>query len=157
VSESTATVVVLPELTDRNRHFWQGGARDELVFLRCQDCGYYLHPPLPVCPRDQSQDMRPEAVSGRATLASYTVNHHPWLPGFETPYVVAIVEMPEQTGLRLTTNLVNCPVEEVRIGMAVRVVFRHHEDPNGDVWVPLFEPDPDADPVLGPGANGGPR
>ena len=146
VSEQSATVVVLPELTDRNRHFWQGGERGELVFLRCQDCGYYLHPPIPVCPRDQSKDVRPEAVSGRATLASYTVNHHPWLPGFETPYVVAIVEMPEQTGLRLTTNLVNCPSEEIRIGMAVRVVFRHHEDPGGDVWIPLFEPDPDGGP-----------
>ena len=146
VSEPSATVVVLPELTDRNRHFWQGGARDELVFLRCHDCGYYLHPPIPVCPRDRSKDVRPEAVSGRATLASYTVNHHPWLPGFETPYVVAIVEFPEQTGLRLTTNLVNCPIEEIRIGMPVRVVFRHHEDAGGDVWVPLFEPDPGAGP-----------
>jgi uncharacterized OB-fold protein len=56
---------------------------------------------------------------------------------------VAIVEMIEQTGLRLTTNLVDCPPEEIRIGMAVRVVFRHHEDPGGDVWIPLFEPDPD--------------
>ena len=107
------------------------GREGELVFLRCHDCGYYLHPPIPVCPIDQSKDVRPEAVSGRATLASYTVNHHPWLPGFETPYVVAIVEFPEQTGLRLTTNLVNCPIEEIRIGMAVRVVFRHHEDRAG--------------------------
>jgi hypothetical protein len=159
VSEPSATVVVLPELTDRNRHFWQGGERGELVFLRCQDCGYYLHPPIPVCPRDQSKDVRPEAVSGRATLSSYTVNHHPWLPGFETPYVVAIVEMPEQTGLRLTTNLVNCPIEEIRGGMTLRVVFRHHEDPKGDVWLPLFEPDPGAEG--GPGADadtdGGPR
>ena len=39
--------------------------------------------------------------------------------------MVAIVEFPEQTGLRLTSNLVNCPIEEIRIGMAVRVVFRH--------------------------------
>jgi uncharacterized OB-fold protein len=141
VSESSPTVVVLPELTDRNRHFWQGGARNELVFLRCQGCGYYLHPPIPVCPVDQSKDVRPEAVSGRATLASYTVNHHPWMPGFETPYIVAIVEIVEQEGLRLTTNLINCTPEEIQTGMAVRVVFRHLEDPNGDVWLPLFEPD----------------
>ena len=146
VSEASTTVVVLPELTERNRHFWQGGATGELVFLRCQGCGYYLHPPIPVCPVEGSKDVRPEAVSGRATLASYTVNHHPWLPGFETPYVVAIVEFPEQTGLRLTSNLVNCPSEEIRIGMALRVVFRHYEDPGGDVWVPLFEPDPDGGP-----------
>jgi uncharacterized OB-fold protein len=73
--------------------------------------------------------------------------------------VVAIVEMPEQTGLRLTTNLVNCPIEEIRGGMTLRVVFRHHEDPKGDVWLPLFEPDPGAEG--GPGADadtdGGPR
>jgi uncharacterized OB-fold protein len=141
VSETSPTIVVVPELTDRNRHFWQGGAEGQLVFLRCQDCGYYLHPPIPVCPRDQSKDVRPEAVSGRATLASHTVNHHPWMPGFETPYVVAIVDIAEQEGLRLTTNLINCPVDEIRPGMALRVVFRHLEDPGGDVWLPLFEPD----------------
>jgi hypothetical protein len=43
--------------------------------------------------------------------------------------------------------------------MALRVVFRHHEDPHGDVWLPLFEPDPGAE--AGPGADaatdGGPR
>jgi len=157
VSEPSTTVVVLPELTDRNRHFWQGGERGELVFLRCQGCGYYLHPPIPICPRDQSKDVRPEAVSGRATLASYTVNHHPWLPGFDTPYVVAIVEMIEQTGLRLTTNLLNCPPEDIRIGMALQVVFRHHEDPGGDVWIPLFEPDPEPEPDAARDAEGAPR
>ena len=56
---------------------------------------------------------------------------------------MALVEIVEQTGLRLTTNLVNCPLEDIRIGMAVRVVFRHLEDPGGDVWLPLFEPDGD--------------
>lgn len=139
MSQNT-TILVVPELTDRNRHFWQGGRSGHLVFLRCQDCGYYLHPPIPVCPIDQSKNLAPEAVSGKATLASYTVNHHPWLPGFDPPYVVALVEIAEQAQLRLTTNLVNCPEEEIRIGMALSVVFRHLEDPAGDVWLPLFEP-----------------
>jgi uncharacterized OB-fold protein len=143
MTEQSTTIVVLPELTDRNRHFWQGGETGQLVFLRCQDCGYYLHPPVPICPKDQSKNLVHEAVSGRATLASYSVNHHQWIPGFELPYVVALVEIVEQTGLRLTTNLVNCPLEDIRIGMAVRVVFRHLEDPGGDVWLPLFEPDGD--------------
>jgi hypothetical protein len=26
--------------------------------------------------------------------------------------------------------------------MPVRAVFEHHHDDEGDVWVPLFEPDP---------------
>jgi uncharacterized protein len=140
MTEPSATVVVVPELTDLSRPFWQGGEKGQLVFLRCQDCGYYLHPPIPICPIDQSKNLAPEAVSGRATLASYSVNHHPWLPGFELPYVVALVEIVEQPALRLTTNLINCPEEGIRIGMKVQVVFRHIEDANGDVWLPLFEP-----------------
>ena len=43
--------------------------------------------------------------------------------------------------MRLTTNLVNCPHERIRIGMPVRVVFEHHADPAGDVYIPLFEPE----------------
>jgi uncharacterized protein len=141
MTDSRPSLVVVPELTDLTRPFWQGGEKGQLVFLRCQDCGYYLHPPIPICPIDQSKNLAHEAVSGRATLASYTVNHHGWLPGFELPYVVALVEIVEQPALRLTTNLINCPLEEIRIGMGVQVVFRHIEDANGDVWLPLFEPE----------------
>ena len=41
---------ILPKLTDLNRGFWTGGEQGELRFLRCQDCGYYNHPPTPLCP-----------------------------------------------------------------------------------------------------------
>lgn len=135
---------VLPRLDDTNREFWTGGAYGELRFWRCQDCGFYLHPPQPICPIDRSKRLAPEAVSGRARVASYTINHQPWMPGLELPYVVAIVEIVEQPSVRLTTNIVNCEPGAVRIGMPVRVVFEHHADPDGDVYLPLFEPDPEA-------------
>jgi uncharacterized OB-fold protein len=82
-----------------------------------------------------------EAVSGRATLATYSVNYQNWMPGPELPYVVAIVEIVEQPSVRLTTNLVNCPLDEIEIGMPLRVIFEHHPDPDGDVYLPLFEPE----------------
>jgi len=66
----------------------------------------------------------------------YTVNHQPWYPGLDPPYVVAIVEIEEQPDLRLMTNVVNCDAEKVRVGMPVRVLFEQHDD----VWIPLFEP-----------------
>ncbi len=131
---------ILPELTDQNRHFWQGGRDGTLVFLRCQECGYYLHPPTPICPQDRSKNIAPEAVSGRATVASFTINHHTWIPGFDPPYVIALVSIDEQPELRLTTNIVGCDPGSVAIGMPVQVVFEHHEDPHGDIWLPLFEP-----------------
>ncbi len=127
---------ILPRITDANEFFWTSGADGHLRFLRCGDCGYWIHPPGPICPVCHSKALAPEAVAGTAVLHTYTVNRQAWLPGFDPPYVVAIVELPEQEGLRLTTNLVNCALDDVRIGMPVRVVFEQWED----VWLPLFEP-----------------
>lgn len=126
----------LPALTSENEFFWRSGADGRLRFMRCQACTFFVHPPLPICPRCQSREVRAEPVSGRATVASFTINRQVWEAGLEEPFVVAIVEIDEQPGLRLTTNIVNCPVDAVHIGMPVRVTF----DPREDVWLPLFEP-----------------
>lgn len=129
---------VLPRVTPWNEHFWKGGAEGKLLFLRCRDCATWIHPPSPVCPDCHGKDVEPEAVSGRATVLTYTLNHQPWVPAPDHPYAIAIVEIEEQRGLRLMTNIVHCPPEQVRIGMPVRVVFEQHDD----VFVPLFEPVP---------------
>ena len=128
----------LPGLTPENRAFWTGGAEGRLNIARCVACRAWSHPPLPVCPACRSRSVAPEAVSGAGVVATYTVNHQPWLPDMAVPFVYAAVELAEQRGLLVLTNIVNCPPERVRIGMAVRVVFEHH----ADVWIPLFEPAP---------------
>lgn len=87
---------ILPLVTDTNRHFWASGADGQLRFLSCDDCGYLIHPPAPICPRDLSKKLSPRAVSGNATVATFTINHQPWMPGPDLPYVVAIVEIDEQ-------------------------------------------------------------
>ncbi len=125
----------LPAVTPATAHFWTGGGRGELVLLRCTSCGYWLHPPGPVCPRCFGAP-EPQAVSGDAVVHTFTVNHQPWQPGEPVPYVVAIVALPEQDGLRLTTNIVGCAPEEVRIGMPVHVTFEQVDD----VFLPLFRP-----------------
>lgn len=135
---------ILPVLGDLNRPFWQGGEHGELRMLRCDACGYWVHPPVPLCPRCHADALVPRATSGRATVAGFTVNHQPWMPGPDLPYVVAIVELPEQVALRLMTNVVHCAPDVVRVGMPVRVTFEHHLDERGDVWIPLFEPDDEA-------------
>jgi len=45
VSEAKRPFRILPQLTPENEHYWKGGARGELCFLRCGDCGTYIHPP----------------------------------------------------------------------------------------------------------------
>jgi uncharacterized protein len=127
---------VLPRLDDRNRPYWTGGEHGELRFWRCQACGWWLHPPGPICPECLSNDLAVEATSGRAVVHTYTINHQPWYPGLEPPYVIAIVELPEQEGLRVTTNIVGCDPVDVAIGTDVRVTFERYDD----VWLPMFEP-----------------
>jgi len=141
MAEVDVPVRILPELTDRARHFWTGGEFGELRILRCQDCGYYLHPPASVCPKDRSRNVLPEAVSGRAVVATYTVNYQAWMPNMQLPYVVALVSLVEQPELRLTTQIINCEPTKVSTGMEVSVTFEHHHDEiQGDLWIPLFEP-----------------
>ncbi len=127
---------VLPKVTKQNEHFWQGGADGRLHLLCCQSCGRYVHPPSPRCPDCLGKDVAPEVVSGLATVATFTLNHQPWVPAPDHPYCIAIVEIDEDPSVRFTTNIVNCPPEDVTIGMPVRVVFEQHED----VYIPLFEP-----------------
>ena len=127
---------VLPRVTPETEHFWTGGRDGELRFLRCTADGEYVHPPAPVCPRCLSRSLVVEAVSGRATVATYTINHQPWYPGLDPPYVIAIVEMEEQPSVRLMTNIVGCPVEDVHVGMPVQVTFEQYDD----VWLPFFAP-----------------
>ncbi len=134
---------ILPKVTPENEHFWRGGAEGELRFLRCRACRTWIHPPAPVCPACYGRDVAPEAASGRAVVHTFTVNHQPWIPTFDPPYVVAIVELPEQAGLRLTTNIVGVDPDDVWIGMPVRVRFEFRDDNGYQVWLPLFEPDPD--------------
>ena len=126
---------VLPKLDDVTSFFWTAGQHGVLRFLRCSACRRYVHPPVPRCPYCGDGELSPEAVSGRATLHSFTVNYQPWVPG-DGPYVVGLVTMEEQDDVRLTTNVVDCPEAELRVGMAVEVTFEHHED----VWLPLFRP-----------------
>jgi hypothetical protein len=105
------TIRLLPRIVQENEFFWTSGSDGRLRFLRCRQCSTYVHPPAPRCPECLSEDVSPEVVSGRATVVAYTVNVQQWI-------------------------LVEVEPEEVRNGMAVEVVFEHHDD----VYLPLFRP-----------------
>jgi uncharacterized protein len=125
----------LPLITEMNQHFWCGGADGRLHILRCGACGLWIHPYAARCPRCASPDITAQPVSGRGSVVGFTVNHQPWIPRVEVPYVVAIVALDEQADIRLMTNLPRTPIDQVRLGLEVQVYF----EPDGDIFVPLFE------------------
>jgi uncharacterized OB-fold protein len=127
-------VRVLPALDADNEFFWTSGKDGVLRFLRCPDCDFLVHPPVPYCARCGGVPV-PTPVSGRATVYSYTVNHQAW-DGTPEPYVIGLVAIDEQPDVRLTTDIVECAIEDVAIGMPVEVVFADH-DP---VYLPFFRP-----------------
>ena len=59
------------------------------------------------------------------------------LRGFEKdiPYVTAWIDLEE--GPRFCSNIVECPIEKVEIGMPVEVVF---EEAGPGIYLPKFRP-----------------
>jgi uncharacterized OB-fold protein len=73
--------------------------------------------------------------SGRGTVYSYVVVHHPQVPAFDYPLPIAVVEL--QEGTRLVADLVGVAPDAVRIGMPVAVEFVAVDD---ELTLPLFRP-----------------
>lgn len=134
-----------PRVTALTEPFWTCGRDGVLRIQRCNTCGYFVHPPSPICPQCHGRALAFTPVSGGATVVACTRNHQPWYPGWTVPYVVAIVELAEQPGLRLTTNVVECDPGAVHIGMPVQVRFLPLDDTGpgteqARIWLPLFAP-----------------
>lgn len=115
--------------------FWEGCKRHELLVQRCKDCGTYRHPPVPVCPICQSWNWQWAKVSGRGRVEGFTIVRRALFPGMPVPYNVVRVELEEQKGLLILSNLIDCPPEDVSIDMPVEVTF---EDVSADVTIFYF-------------------
>jgi len=106
----------------------------ELLIQHCDECGRWVHPSAGEC-RECGGALVARPVSGQGTVFTYTVNHHPYNPDVPTPYVIAIVELSEQGGLRLAANIVDCEPDSVTCGMSVQL-----KPEKGAGGAPLFAP-----------------
>jgi uncharacterized OB-fold protein len=94
-------------------------------------------PLRPRCVACFSGDLEWAQAGGRGTLYSYVVMHQVYDPAFadEVPYNIAIVELEE--GPRMMSNVIDCPNEELEIGMPLEVTFEQASD---EVALPKFRP-----------------
>jgi uncharacterized OB-fold protein len=113
-----------------NQYFWDGIAEGRLLVQRCDDCSTLRHPSRPMCGNCQSFRWTPVESSGRGTVYSFVVVHHPPIRGFTPPYAVVLVEFEE--GFRVVMSADEVQLDELRIG--VPVVFTTCRD--GDFSYP---------------------
>lgn len=115
----TAPPVPVPDAESAG--YWDAARNDELALSRCGDCRTWQHPPQERC-RHCGGPTSFEGVTGRGSIFSFIVVRQQMVPGHEVPYVVGIIELEEQPGLRLSARIVATP-EDVTIGAPVRVRF----------------------------------
>jgi uncharacterized protein len=112
--------------------FWDGVARDELLLQYCSRCRTPRMPPGPMCPDCHSLEWEARPASGRATVHSWVVSHHPTEPDPDGR-IVALLDLAE--GVRLVSNLL-CDIGSVRFGLPVELTYRTY----GGVRLPQFVP-----------------
>lgn len=127
--------IPLPTPSELSEPYWEGCARGELLFQRCDACGSATHTPAVMCARCTARDLRWERSSGLGEIYSWTVVWRPPTPEFVVPYTAVIVTMAE--GWDLLSNLIGVDHTEPRVGMPVEVELH----PVGDgVSLPYVRP-----------------
>jgi uncharacterized protein len=125
----------LPEGDRALAPFFAAAKDHRLVVQRCARCGTLRFPPRELCTSCLSTDVTWAEVSGRGQIFSFNVMHQVYHPAFakDVPYAVVVVKLLEEP--KMISNVVDCPVDEIYIGMPVEVVFERMSD---EITLPKF-------------------
>lgn len=128
---STERKLPAPLVNPENQPFFDATATDTLLVGTCHACGELHYYPRALCPHCFSDRTEWIAAKGTGTIYSYSTLHR----GVPVPYTIAYVTLDE--GITMMTNIVEFAPGSLRIGQAVRVLFRETE---GGIKVPVFTP-----------------
>jgi len=126
---------IRPPRAHDNGWWWDGIDHGHLFIQKCSSCGTLRHPPRPMCGKCRSVEWEAQESTGSGIIHSYTVMHHPPIPGYEYPLAVALVDLEE--GTRIVANVVGCEPGDVHIGMRVECSIENVDD---EMKLPLFRP-----------------
>jgi len=126
----------LPELEGLTKEFYNWCRRGDLRFQRCSRCDMWRHVPREMCAGCGSNEWKWERSQGKGTVFTWTVAERPMHAAFadDVPYAPVVVELDE--GVRIVTEIVDCPPSELEIGMRVEVAFAKVSD---EVTLPKFK------------------
>jgi uncharacterized OB-fold protein len=138
MTEAVALPVPNASPTSETQEFWDGLKQSKFMLRQCNNCQVPIWYPRAICPTCGTMDTSWVEASGKGTIYTYTVTNRTGMPGWAeaSPYVIAYVELEE--GPRILTNIVNCELDAVAVGLPVRVVYVANDE--GSVLY-RFEPD----------------
>lgn len=127
----------IPAIQPWTEDFWKGTKQDKLLIQHCKDCDAIIFYPRKQCPECWSRNLDWKEASGKAVVYTYSVMLDMVEPKFweDLPYILAMVDLEE--GIRMTTRIVDCKPENVKIGMEVEVVF---QEITKECSLPMFRP-----------------
>lgn len=91
----------------------------------------------PACPHCFSMKWEWALMRGRGTLHNYVVYHKAWTKWFESRVPYAVIQVELEEGPRLTANMADCDLKDIKIGMPVEAVY---EDITGEITLINFRP-----------------
>jgi hypothetical protein len=120
-----------PAMNPGDETYFAAAKEGRLLVRRCTACGKAHHYPRAICPFCWSDALEWIEAGGDGTIYTCSVTRR----GAGAPYCIAYVTLDE--GPTMMTNIVDCDLDEVRVGDRVRVVFK----PTESGWaMPMFQP-----------------
>ncbi len=127
----------LPVIYPEELPFWEAAHNRQLKLQRCGSCDKAWYPIGPACPYCFSMKWDWALMNGRGTLHNYVVYHKAWTKWFENRVPYAVVQVQLTEGPRLTANLLDCDLKNIRIGMPVEAAY---EDITDEITLVQFRP-----------------
>jgi uncharacterized OB-fold protein len=130
-----------PPVGEDSGPFWEATRERRLLVQWCTACDRGVFYPRAFCPHCAAgrDALEWRTASGRATVYAAVVEHRPERAGARFsgggPYCIALVDLNE--GVRMLTNVVGCPPDDVHSGLAVTVTWEPLSDGR---QLPLFRP-----------------
>ncbi|TNM39580.1 DNA-binding protein [Nocardioides albidus] len=128
--------------------FFRGLAEGRIVAQRCPACRKVYVPPRPACPVDGVPTVEEIELSDAGTVTTFCIVNVPFLGQRITPPYVSAYILLDGADIALQHLILDIPVEEVRMGLRVKAVWKPREEwgttiENISHFAPTGEPDAD--------------
>jgi uncharacterized OB-fold protein len=133
--QAQAPGIPVPSPSAVSAPYWDGCARGELLYQRCDACGTIALRPSVICGNCLGRSLSWVPSSGQGRLYSWTVVWRPQHPSFAVPYAPAIVALDE--GWFMMSAVVGCEPDDLRADLRVSVEFHAASD---EITLPYFRP-----------------